>query len=123
MPSRYLAPIALAVGLSSGLRGSPVPPPVRPDWTPRNPGRSARDQIANARARVQAARERARQRMHNRRRKAPGDFQTVNIGVLGAVAAFVVVVVALVLFLFNLRGVVVPMQAPSSAGGGAWPAQ
>ena len=95
-----------AVGFGGFGRGGGNGPAQaeRAAWTPRNPGMTAREQVARARERVQAARERARARMAGRRRGAPGDFRPMNIGVGAAVFLFLAMCVGLVVLLLANTG-------------------
>ncbi len=104
---------AVGINVRGRVGGGAVPPPVSPEWMPRNPGMSARDQIANARARVKAARERARARMLGRRRNGSGDFQTFNLGVGGAVLVFLILAGAFIAFLMSQRLSIAPVASES----------
>ena len=93
-------------GGGDGGRGVEGVEGVRGDWGPwvrRNAGRTAREQVEHARERVRAARERARTRMANRRRAAPGDFRTMNLGVGAAVLVFLVLCAGVVALMFMVR--------------------
>jgi hypothetical protein len=67
---------------------------------PRTPGRTAREQIEQARARVQAARQRARERMAARR-GIRSDFRPINAGVVGSTFVFLAMCVGAAFFMLS----------------------